>query len=630
MFNGEIVNAFYGIIENKNSLRQRNNEKLDINHLEESFKNLWNFILENRGGKDADDIMSVHVKGGRQYIKTGRYIGTIQTKDGQVIEILPKIYKAGNKEEDDVKLCRKIFLRMLYAFQHSDAKTFQEASLNTQENFPILEVYISRYLAEVEKLISDGIKKNYSTVEENQKFLKGKFLISRQISKNCANKTKFAVRYLKYIENIPQNRIIVSTLNRLAKISNSAMNVSRCYSLIAVFSDIPPSENIEADLIQSMNLNRLFSNYKKLLLWSSQFLLNKGFTTFSGKHINQSLLFSAEKLFESFIAVLFKKYAKEYVVSSQHSKYFLVDKYGDNSGGKFRLRPDIVMESKNTENFSNYDTIIIDTKWKNLDSSMPDKNYLIDIKDMYQLYAYGQKYHLGDSYFLDLIPKLVLVYPYTEKFQAELKPFVYEEVKAKFGLKLVVYPFNLADEGKHGEGYKRQIGEIMSLAANPEKSSGLDLKKEMKIFEEPDELLSEEYKSDENGRYMLLGYCRDKKHFEWILKNKLYNVRLGERRGALHGVELQIIPSRIVLYTADSNGNENVYIYTVNQSEVLIADRHKMEQLKYPAGKNGIGEQYKLYSLGKEIKNHKRLDIKKLKRDSGRGKNSYKPLFIKY
>ena len=458
----------FGILSDKSKNRVFLGEEVQLEH--KTFENLWNFILENKGGQDADDVMSVHVKGGRPYIKTGRYVGTIQTKDGQVIEILPKIYKTGNMEEDDKKLCRRVFLKMLASFQQSQAKSFQDANLDTRENFPILEVYISRYLSEVERLLMDGIKKNYTQIEENQKFLKGKLLIQKQISKNCADKTKFAVRYLKYIENIPQNRIIVSTLYKLSKISQLTNNINRCYSLLSFFSDIPPSSNIEADLNFSLRSNRLFSTYENLLQWSSQFLLNKGFTTFSGNHVNQSLLFSAEKLFESFIAHLFKKYAKDYAVSSQHSKYFLVDKYGDTEHGKFRLRPDIVVESKDAGNFSAYDTIIIDTKWKNLDSSMPDKNYLIDIKDMYQLYAYGQKYHLGDSYFLDIIPKLVLVYPYTEKFKAELKPFVYEEVKAKYGLKLVVYPFNLADEGTHGDGYKRQIGEIMSLAANQKKT----------------------------------------------------------------------------------------------------------------------------------------------------------------
>lgn len=614
----------FGILSNVKKPTVNLGEEAQLS--EPSFENLWNFILENKGGDDADEVMSVHVKGGRPYIKTGRYVGTVQTKDGQVIEILPKIYKSGDRAEEDIALCRRVFLQMLSCFQQSQAKTFQEAALSTKENFPILEVYISRYLSEVERLLMDGLKKNYFQVEENQKFLKGRLLINKQISKNCVDKTRFVIRYSKYIEDIPQNRIIVSTLYKLSKTSQSSVNVSRSYSLLSAFSDIPPSSNVESDLLLSLRSNRLFSNYENLLQWSSQFLLNKGFTTFSGNHVNQSLLFSAEKLFESFIAHLFKKYAKDYAVSSQHSKYFLVDKYGDTEHGKFRLRPDIVVESKDSKNFADYDTIIIDTKWKNLDSSAPDKNYLIDIKDMYQLYAYGQKYHLGDSYFLDIIPKLVLIYPYTEKFQIELKPFVYEEVKAKYGLKLIVYPFNLADE--ENDGYKRQVGEIMRLAANPEKKP-FPAKKEMQVFEKETEILTDDYTINSDDRYMLVGYYRSEDHLEWILKNRLYNVRLGDRRGALRGLELQITPSRIVLYGGSSE-KDSVRIYTVNQSEVMFADKQKMEALKYPAGNNGISDSYKLFSLAQEIKNHKAIDVNKLKRDSGRSEKSYKPLFVKY
>lgn len=614
----------FGILSNAKKPTVNLGEEVQLSEL--SFENLWNFILENKGGDDADEVMSVHVKGGRPYIKAGRYVGTVQTKDGQVIEILPKIYKSGDRAEEDIALCRRVFLRMLFCFQQSQAKSFQEAALSTKENFPILEAYISRYLSEVERLLMDGLKKNYFQVEENQKFLKGRLLINKQISKNCVDKTRFAVRYSKYIDDIPQNRIIVSTLYKLSKTSQSSVNVSRSYSLLSAFSDIPPSSNVESDLLFSLRSNRLFSNYENLLQWSSQFLLNKGFTTFSGNHVNQSLLFSAEKLFESFIAHLFKKYAKDYAVSSQHSKYFLVDKYGDTEHGKFRLRPDIVVESKDSKSFADYDTIIIDTKWKNLDSSAPDKNYLIDIKDMYQLYAYGQKYHLGDSYFLDIIPKLVLIYPYTEKFQTELKPFVYEEVKAKYGLKLIVYPFNLADE--ENDGYKRQVGEIMRLAANPEKKP-LPAKKEMQVFEKETEILTDDYTINSDDRYMLVGYYRSEEHLEWILKNRLYNVRLGDRRGALRGFELQITPSRIVLY-GGSGEKDSVRIFTVNQSEVMFADNQKMEALKYPAGNNGISDSYKLFSLAQEIKNHKAIDVNKLKRDSGRSEKSYKPLFVKY
>lgn len=623
--NKVVVIHEFGILTDINEGSVNLGEEAKLPH--ESFENLWKFILENKGGPDADDVLSVHSRRGRRYIKAGRYVGTVQTKDGQVIEILPKIYNSSDKAESDVVTCRKVFLRMLYSFQHSEAKSFQDANLSTRENFPILEVYIDRYLSEVERLLTSGIKKNYTTIEENQKFLKGKLLIHKQIQKNITDKTKFAVCYSKYIEDIPQNRIIVSTLNKLSKITQSTLNLNRCHSLLSAFADIPESFNIQADLTKSMNANRLFAAYEELLQWSSQFLLNRGFTTFSGNHVNQSLLFSAEKLFESFIAHLFRKYARDYVVSSQHSKYFLVDKYGDTERGKFRLRPDIVVESGSTNDFSDYDTIIIDTKWKNLDSSMPDKNYLIDIKDMYQLYAYGQKYQLGDSYLLDVVPKLVLIYPYTDKFYERLDPFIYEEIKDKYGLKLVVFPFRLEDDKKNGFGYKDQIDEIMRIAANPEGTSSSG-KEGIQLFNNEKDIISDDYKINSDGRYMIVGYYKSQDHLNWILNKKVYNVRLGERAGALQGTELRITPSRIVLYTNDSAGIPiGIHAFTVNQSEVMLTDKQKMIDLGYPTEPEGS---YKLFSLGAEIKSFKKIDINKLRHDIGKNPDDYSPFFVKY
>ena len=75
-----------------------------------TFDNLWDFILSNNVDGDVDVVMSVHTRGGKRYIKTGRFVGTIQTRDGQVIEILPKIYRATDEQEEDQKVCRQVFL----------------------------------------------------------------------------------------------------------------------------------------------------------------------------------------------------------------------------------------------------------------------------------------------------------------------------------------------------------------------------------------------------------------------------------------------------------------------------------------------------------------------------------------
>lgn len=421
-----------------------------------TFNNLWNFILSSNATDDSDVIMSVHTRRGKKYIKIGRYIGTIQTKDGQIIEILPKIYKAGDKQEEDEETCRKVFLRMLKHFTDIKVRSFQNASLKTSKNFPIFEVYISNYINAVEQLFLSGIKKNYSLVEENQVFLKGKLDIYKQITKNVANKARFAIRYNKYIEDIPHNRVIVTTLRKLMVDSHSIINKAHIAALLTLLADIPSSTNVENDLRIASSSNRLFATYDMLIKWSGQFLLNKGFTAFSGAYLNQSLLFKAEKIFEDFIAYLFKKYAKDYNVYSQNAKYFLVDKH--NGNGRFKLKPDIVVETD--KNNPKYRCVIIDTKWKAIDENRPDRNYLIDMKDMYQMYAYGQKYRQNqtEELGLEIIPNLVLIYPYTQSFTEKLPEFIYEEIKDSIGLRLMVVPFDLTEKKNT---YKEQVLNII-------------------------------------------------------------------------------------------------------------------------------------------------------------------------
>ena len=259
----------------------------------DTFDNLWDFILSSKASVDSDVAMSVHTRGGRKYIKTGRYVGTVQTKNGQSIEILPKIYRVSNEQENDAEICRRVFLNMLRHFTDARARSFQNASLDTKRGFPILEVYISNYLTAVENLIIGGIKRNYSIVEENKSFLKGKLNISKQLTKNAFNKAKFAIRYSKYVEDIPQNRVVVTTLRKLWKDSHSATNKAHITSLLNIMADIPTSHNIEQDLKCAASKNRLFTSYDMIIQWSSQFLLNRGFTTFCGGIVNQSLLFQA-------------------------------------------------------------------------------------------------------------------------------------------------------------------------------------------------------------------------------------------------------------------------------------------------------------------------------------------------
>jgi len=569
-----------------------------------SFMNLWNFILSNKAGEDSDIVMSVHTRGGRKYIRTGRYVGTIQTKDGQIIEVLPKIYNKSNQQEEDRNLCRNIFLNMLRHFTDVNARSFQNASLNTKKGFPILEVYIKSYINAVEQLVIGGLKKDYALVEENQKYLKGKLDINKQITKNVANKAVFAIKYNKYIENIPQNRIVVTTLRKLMEVSHSTTNKAHISALLTLMTDIPTSSNIENDLKIACASNRLFASYELLMKWSSQFLLNKGFTTFSGNFVNQSLLFQAEKLFEDFIAYLFRKYASSYTISTQNTRYFLVDRH--NGRSMFQLRPDIVIENDKTN--LNYDCVIIDTKWKAIDASRHDRQYLIDMKDMYQLYAYGQKYRLGQTKEtgLDAIPKLVLVYPYSEKFTECLPEFVYDDIKENIGLKLMVVPFDLTDP----PSYEKQIYDIIHC---------LDVKPEVQpiyryTYDCSNDILplvAEPLPHYGYGRTILVGCYKSQEHLEWIMQNKLYNVRLGNREGAVSQSGMVVSASKLLLY--DYNNPQEYQLLDLDSSNLIIANNAFMKNKNYPGLQPN--NEYLLYVITGESTNNPYFDIESLKKE---------------
>ena len=582
---------------------------------ETTFNNLWDFILSNKATDDADVVMSVHTRGGRKYIRTGRYVGSIQTKNGQVIEVLPKIYKASGQQEVDKDVCRSVFLNMLRHFTDIKARSFQNVTLSTKKGFPILEVYISNYINAVEQLVLGGLKKNYALVEENQHFLKGKLDISKQITRNVANKARFAIRYNKYIENIPQNRVIVTTLRKLMDDSHSTTNKAHISTLLTLLADIPSSTNIENDLrISSLN-NRLFTSYDMLIKWSNQFLLNRGFTTFAGNYVNQSLLFQAEKLFEDFIAYLFRKFALNYNVEAQNVKYFLVDRH--NGKRMFQLRPDILATKKDKQN---YECIIIDTKWKAIDSNRPDRNYLIDMKDMYQSYAYGQKYRQGQTkdVGIDVMPKLVLIYPYSEKFTKYLPEFVYEDIKEKIGLKLMVVPFDLTEPSK----YEGQINKIIHcLDVKPETQP--IYRYEYDLENETIPLVAAEPKPNTRP-IMLVGCYKSEEHLEWIKQNLLYNIRLGNRDGAVSPSGMVVSASRLLLYNL--NNPKEYQVYKLDSTNHILANNDLMKSKGYPGLKPD--RDYLLYVITEELSLKPLFDVESLRETYAPKLKEGSPFFV--
>lgn len=341
---------------------------------------------------DVLDFLSIGFKRGVGDTITARnYVGLIQLKNGFKLQILPKIDFA-NEEKS-----RKIFLNMISSLKNFPCRDSGIANLNTK-SICIFEVFIAMFVREIQSLAKHDLKSNYITKEDNLGCFKGKLLVNRHLKKNICHQERFYLAYDEFMQNISENRLIKSTLLKLLRLTTDNDNNRHIRQLLSFFEDIAISDNYEKDF-SNVSINRSNKEYEIILQWARIFLLNHSFSTFTGSSIALSLLFPMEKLFESYVAKQLKKVIaetdKKWVVSTQDRGHYLFVE-----PKRCAIKPDIVL-------YNNDKKIVLDTKWKRLNSSKSD--YGISRADLYQMYAYSQKYKAD----------VWLIYPRTENTQNE-------------------------------------------------------------------------------------------------------------------------------------------------------------------------------------------------------------------
>ena len=393
-----------------------------------SFQSLKNFVAENNDpASEIEQAFSLNRKKGKDFITVKNYVGVIETRQGTVIEILPKIYQSENVEDNEkIKESKTILLKMLRSLRNSPFKSIDQAHLKASW-MPILEIFISVFLKEMEVLLKRGIKHHFSPTEENQKYLKGRLLFSENVKQNLVRRERFFVNYDEFKADIPQNRILKSALVYLKDKSNSAKNIRQIISFLYLFEEVSECKNLEKDLQNLNGQNRLFNHYEVALQWAKVFLQNKSFTSYKGNHLNTAILFPMEILFESYVAHKIKQTYPHWEISTQDKKHFLVNDLNIRQN-KFRIRPDLVIHHQKL-------TIVADTKWKIINQNLPSTNYNISQSDMYQLFAYGKKYQINNGN-----THLILIYPNHADFNNQLH-FKYEEE-----LRIDIVPFDFQDE----------------------------------------------------------------------------------------------------------------------------------------------------------------------------------------
>lgn len=367
------------------------------------------------GQSDIEEFLKP-IKNG---VQANNYVGVLQTKSGLTIEILPKI--AGRTEEATDTRVRQLFLEMLKAVRSINGKTFRLTNLNAKKN-NLLEVFISKFLNESDMIIKRGLKSSYVTVQSNEKFLKGKLLMTQQLRRNIVNQSYFFNEYDEFMTNSAENQLIKTTLEYLLKNSRDNNNLRIIREQLVYFEFVDLTNSPE-QTFQKVSIGRNYTYYEQTLNWCRIFLSRKSFTSFKGSSLAFAVLFPMEEVFEAYIAYMMKKSIPDANVSAQDKKYSLFDRTNETKAG-YRLRPDLVVR------FEDNRTTIADTKWKVLDSTGPSQT------DLYQMYAYYTRYrHKSEN-----VDKVVLIYPYSSSYsenEFRSTQFSSEELGAKIQVRFV-------------------------------------------------------------------------------------------------------------------------------------------------------------------------------------------------
>ena len=197
-------------------------------------------------------------------LAASNYVGVITTKRGVVVEILPKI-DLGGEADPGYEKTRRTFLRMLRCWRGL-SEALPESAIRAMPRFPMLDVFVRRFLAETSELARAGLARRYIPVEENLPYLRGRLLLHDQLRENLTNEARFFVAHDELSINRPANRLIHSTLLRLAPGLRSEENRMLLRQLTAAFADVPQATDARADW-EKHHVDRSMNLYGPVMQW---------------------------------------------------------------------------------------------------------------------------------------------------------------------------------------------------------------------------------------------------------------------------------------------------------------------------------------------------------------------------
>lgn len=355
----------------------------------------------------------------RRWLRLDSYVGVIETPCGTRIEILPKC----SQNNEDPRRSRRLLRRMLAAGLDLPTRESAPTDIDTFDA-PLTEWVMRQFLQSLDALVKRGLRFSYNAVQDNQRFLRGRLEIAKQLRAPPARQHLFCIEHDIFDPDRPENRLLRLSLARVCKATREPANWRLSHELATLLASVPSSTDVAGDFRRWRN-DRLLAHYRPVRPWCALILSEKSPMTLHGSWHGVSLLFPMEQVFEHYFGTCLRQsLPADAMLKGTASTEHLVLRH--DGSPMFQLRPDFLLQIGNK-------AWVLDTKWKLLDqhqASGRDK-YGLAQSDFYQMFAYGLRY-------LDGIGDMFLVFPATNHFNTALPVFELSDT-----LRLWVVPFDL-------------------------------------------------------------------------------------------------------------------------------------------------------------------------------------------
>jgi 5-methylcytosine-specific restriction enzyme subunit McrC len=329
------------------------------------------------------------------------------------LEILPKIYG----KETEPGACRKSLIKMLIKARQLKMQRSGAASIALQKHC-LLEIFILYFCEQLRTELLQGMIHQYIVRNENLTVLRGRLRIERQVTHNIVHQERMYCWYDELSVDNTHNQVIKFVLLKMSKMPISLTARKELSELLVRFGSVS-DVIVNLQMIDNLHFDRSTSRFEPIFQQCRWYYLGLHPDVFVGGESCATLLFDMNKLFESYVANIFKRLAwrNDMRMQFQGPTKYMVSRL-DIDKPLFLMRPDMVfLDSQNCY------LSVADAKWKMLDER--ERKHGISQGDLYQVAGYATRYAVG---------KLALMYPRQKWLQNSI---VFEIKGTKSAIKVI-------------------------------------------------------------------------------------------------------------------------------------------------------------------------------------------------